>query len=156
MHRVFICDLAIIAHVHSWTQREPGASMSSRPIWRISVSWLMRAGSRQTTEVPSSTNAPGTIYRKLQTRYLVSHWPPWTVKGDVTTFFWGRTIGASSENVSPPTTGHQKGRKWSGFSVGFSFVCCFFNKATTGTPRHVCKTFRANIRRSDLPMFNIK
>ena len=33
MHRVFICDLAIIAHVHSRTQREPGASIAAHPAW---------------------------------------------------------------------------------------------------------------------------
>ena len=40
----------------------------------------------------------------------------------------GSTIGASGENVSPPTTDLQKGQKWSGVSVGkhqfFPFFFC--------------------------------
>ena len=59
------------------------------------------------------------------------------------TFFSGPRIGASGENVSPPTTGHRKGQKWSGASVGDLFF--FVNEATAGTPRHGCKTFHANI-----------
>ena len=32
------------------------------------------------------------------------------------------------------------------------FPIFFLNEATAGTPRHVCKNFHANFRRSDLPM----
>ena len=49
----------------------------------------------------------------LLVTYLVSHRQPWSVeKGDMTSFFvedLART-GASGENVSPPTTGLQKGQ----------------------------------------------
>ena len=38
----------------------------------------------------------------------------------------------------------------------FFFFFFFFNKATASTPRHVCKKIHANIRRSDLPMLNMK
>ena len=37
----------------------------------------------------------------------------------------------------------------------YTYLFCL-NTATAGTPRHVCKTFHANIRRSDLPLLNIK
>ena len=33
MHRVFICDLASIAHVHSRMQREPEASIAAQAAW---------------------------------------------------------------------------------------------------------------------------
>ena len=120
--------------------------------------------------------------RMLHTRYLLSYWPPWTVEeGDMATFFSWPRIGASGENVSAPATGHQKGQKWSGelFSPTHSatghqkgqewsgvsiekiyqvylFHFCFLNEATAGAPRHACKTFYANIRRSDLRMFSIR
>ena len=58
---------------------------------------------------------------------LVSYSPPRTVnfkEGDMATFFTGSRNGATSENVSPPTTGHQKGKK--------------MVDATAGTPRYVC------------------
>ena len=42
------------------------------------------------------------------------------------TLITGPRIGASGENVSPPTTGHQKGQKWSGVSVGIFFSPFFF------------------------------
>ena len=71
------------------------------------------------------------------------------------TLITGPRIGASGENVSPPTTGHQKGQKWSGVSVRKIFFSHFFlNEATAGSPRHVFENVHANIRRSDLPMFN--
>ena len=74
----------------------------------------------------------------------------------MTTFFSGPRIGARAENVSPPTKGHRKSKKWSvgsgGTYLGFRF---FLNEATLGAPRHVFITFHANILRSDLPMFNI-
>ena len=38
------------------------------------------------------------------------------------TFFTGPRIGATDENVSPPTTGNQQGQKWSRVSVGKPFL----------------------------------
>ena len=96
--------------------------------------------------------------RMLRTRYLLSYWPPWTVEeGGMATFFSWPRIGDSGENVSPPAAGHQKGQGWSGVSTGkITWKKNNLNEATAGTPRHACKTFDANIRRSDLRMFNIK
>ena len=69
----------------------------------------------------------------------------------------------SGELFSPTrsATGHQKGQEWSGVSIDkiyqvYLFHFCFLNEATAGTPRHACKTFHANIRRSDLRMFSIR
>ena len=71
--------------------------------------------------------------------------------------FTGLRIGASGESVSPPTTGRQKGQKRSGVSVGKYVLPTFLlNEATVGTPRHVCTTFNASVRRFDLPVLKIE
>ena len=59
----------------------------------------------------------------------------------------GSTIGASGENVSPPTTDLQKGQKWSGVSVGKHqfFPFFFVNEPIADTLRHAYTKFRVNI-----------
>ena len=56
----------------------------------------------------SLTHAACTIFSNVT--YLVSYSPTQTVEeGDMATlFFLGLWIGASGENVSPPTAGHQQ------------------------------------------------
>ena len=73
---------------------------------------------------------------------LVSHSPPQAVnlkEGGMATFFTAPRVGASDENVSPPTTGHHEGQKWPAVSVGKTFFFPFFclNEATAGTSRHI-------------------
>ena len=60
--------------------------------------------------------------------------------------------------MSPPTTGHQKGQKRSGVSVGTPFFPHFcLNEATASTSRDICPYFfHANIRKSDLPVVNLQ
>ena len=66
-------------------------------------------------------------------------------------FCSGPGTGASGESVSPPTTGLEKSHQWPGVSVGNQHPPphSFLNEATAGTPRHVCRKFHVNIRRSD-------
>ena len=86
------------------------------------------------------------------TRYFLSYWSSWTVEeGDMVTFFSGPRIGASGENVSPPTTGHRKGQNWSGVSVGKKLFSFFFLKeATAGTPSCNVSRKHSNIWPADV------
>ena len=60
--------------------------------------------------------------------------------------------------MSPPTTGHQKGQKQSGVSVGKPFfpICVWTRRLQVLQGMSVRKSFHANIRKSDLPMVNLK
>ena len=102
-------------------------------ISRVSVSWLIRAGG----------NPPLHKYRLHNLHILASYSPPRAEnfkEGDMDTFFTGPRIGASDEYVSPPTTGHQKGKKRSGVSVGKPFFSHFcLNEATASASRHACQ-----------------
>ena len=72
-------------------------------------------------------------------------------------FFTGPRIGASDENVSPPTTGHQKGQNRSGVSIGKPFFPMFVWTGRLQVLKGMCvrKSFHANIRKSDLLMVNL-
>ena len=70
----------------------------------------------------------------------------------MTIFFFrsGLKTGATGENMSPPTTGFQNGQQWSGVSVRKHHVLSFLSERDDCMhSRHACRTFRANIRRSD-------
>ena len=54
------------------------------------------------------------------------------------TFFSGPRIGASGENVSPPTTDHVKRPKMVRRFRTFCFPHFYLNETTAGTPRHLC------------------
>ena len=73
-------------------------------------------------------------------------------------FFTGPRIGASDENVSPPTTGHQKGQNRSGVSIGKPFFPMFVwtGRLQVLQGMSIRKSFHANIRKSDLPMVNLE
>ena len=66
-------------------------------------------------------------------------------------FCSGPRTGDSGENVSPPTTGLQKGQYWSGVSVGkhHFFLFFFMNEPIASTVGHAFKKCRGNVRRSD-------
>ena len=87
----------------------------------------------------SLTNVACTIH-SIVTHFGIIFSPRTVKEGDMAiSFFAGPRIGASGENVSPPTTGHLKSQKWPGVSVGKKMFPIFFlNEATAGTPRHVC------------------
>ena len=77
-------------------------------------------------------------------------------------FFTGTRIGASRENVSPPTTDHQKGQKRSGVRFRMKKLCfppiCCLNEETAGsTPRHVMsvKIFMQTLEDLTCLMLNI-
>ena len=73
------------------------------------------------------------------------------------TFFTGPRVGASDENVSPPTTGHQKGKKRSGVSVRKPFSLLLSErKRQVLQGVSVRKRFYANIRKSDQPRVNLE
>ena len=89
-----------------------------------------RTGSSSSLQVVSVTNAACNSYSNVT--HLVTYWPPWTVEeGDTASYFVsGPTrTGPSGENVSPPSTGLQKGQQWPGVSVGLLFfVVIFFSE----------------------------
>ena len=65
---------------------------------------------------PPLTNAACTIYPFWYR--ILPHEQYILKRATCPLFFTGPTIGVSDENVSPPTTGHQQGQKWSRVSVG--------------------------------------
>ena len=90
---------------------------------RVSVVFLVFRcrGRYELAEIP-----PPHKYRLHNLHILGSYSPPRAVsfkEGNMATFF--PKIGSSDENVSPPTTGHQKGQKRSGVSVGKPFFPIF-------------------------------
>ena len=71
----------------------------------------------------------------------------------------GPRIGARDENVSQSTTGHHKGQNWWGVSVEnlfFSPFLFWMRPLNLIQDVPVCKTVHTSIRRSDLPVLNIK
>ena len=86
----------------------------------ITVFWPKPAGSNLSLQIVSVTNAACNSYSNVT--YLVSYWPPWTVEvGGMPSFFSFRTYCRTDPggDVSPPTTGLQKGQQWSGVFIGF-------------------------------------
>ena len=84
--------------------------------------------------------------------FTVVCWPLWTVEeGGMTSFFVQDLLcrtGASGENVSPPTTALQKGKKWSGVSVGNNLLF-LPERVDCRYWKHACKKHHGIIRRSD-------
>ena len=86
-------------------------------------------------EIPSLTNAACSIYT-FSYNIIFSLTSSNFLRGQHVHFFTEPRIGASDENVSPPTTGHQKGQKKSGVSVGKPFFPLL-------SERGDCKYFKA-------------
>ena len=71
-------------------------------------------------------------------------------------FFTGPRIDASDENVSPPTTGHQKGQKvWRFGRKTFFPIFVPTRRLQVFQGMSVRRRFHANIRKSDLSMVNL-
>ena len=120
------------------------------------VLWYIHAGSSKTPQTLSATNAACIRYSNVT--YLVSCWPPRTTEeGDIASFLVAvlglALVAKMCPDQSQVPTNHRPSKR----SIT---VRCFLrkehalfflllNQPVPGTPRHVCKTFRANIRRSD-------
>ena len=65
-------------------------------------------------------------------------------------YFTGPRIGASGENVSPPSTGHQKGQKWSGVAVGIQFFHRFFSERGDCMYSKACCVYKVSRKHSKI------
>ena len=122
-----------VAEVSFKLENNPGNSRyflrRSRIRWKgdTRITHMYRLVQAKPPKIVSATNAAcNSVTRTshISTWYQVTYWRPWTVEGDIATFFVEDT-DASGENVPPPTTVLPKGQQRSHVSVGRSHSFAF-------------------------------